>query len=359
MKAKRASGIELLRLISLFGITLCHMIGSGETLAGINKYFCLFANSGIHAGVGVLCFMLITGYYGAHFSLKRLNKTYSVIYICSIVCLGCSILAYGFSPMTALKSLIPVTSRRWWYASCYIYTLLLSPFLDRVAEKIDKKSFQKLLALLLTLFYVLPTFLYFDINDDKGKGLANMIIIYLLGRYLKMYPLKISNKTLWITLTSLIAVSFAGNCAVTIITQDIHWPFGRDCTVTALGIAVTLFLLCLRMKFVSKPINFIAKNAFYIYLLDFHMPFLKEQLNISQFEKSALFIPICITFVLGVMLISFAASLILQYPARLFEKILELIEKLVIKIVNRISPKLKAKIFKLSKTISEGDNSNV
>ena len=106
LKTKRASGIEFLRLLSLFGIILCHALSDGKSLTGINKYFCLLANSGIHAGVGVVCFMLITGYFGANFSLRRFNKTYSVIYICSLVCLGCAIIAYGFSPMTALLFLL-------------------------------------------------------------------------------------------------------------------------------------------------------------------------------------------------------------------------------------------------------------
>lgn len=356
LKTKRASGIEFLRLLSLFGIILCHVLSDGKSLTGINKYFCLLANSGIHAGVGVVCFMLITGYFGANFSLRRFNKTYSVIYICSLVCLGCAIIAYGFSPMTALKSLIPVTSGRWWYASCYIYTLLLSPFLDSLAKKIDQKVFQKLLALLLTLFYVLPTFLYFDINNDKGKGLANMIIIYLLGRYLKMYPPKISNKALWITMASLMAVSFAGNCAVTIVTKDIHWPFGRDCTVTTLGIALCLFLICARGKFESKTINFIAKNAFYIYLLDFHMPYLREQFNLLRFENSIVFIPVILGFVLLVMAISFVASLVLQYPAKLLEMMLDKLEKSAVKLAERIFPMLNP-IFTKLKTLAEGDYS--
>lgn len=356
VKTKRASGIEFLRLLSLFSIILCHALSDGKTLTGVNKYFCLLANSGIHAGVGVVCFMLITGYFGANFSFKRLNKTYSVIYICSLVCLGCTIIAYGFSPMAALKALIPVTSGRWWYASCYVYTLLLSPFLDSLAIKIDKKVFQKLLALLLTLFYVLPTFLYFDINNDKGKGLANMIIIYLLGRYLKMYPPKISSKALWFTMVSFMAISFVGNCAVTIVTSDIHWPFGRDCTVTTLGIALCLFLICSRGKFESNAINFIAKNAFYIYLLDFHMPYLREQFNLLRFENSIVFIPVILGFVLLVMVISFVASPVLQYPAKLFEIILDRLEKSAVKLAGRIFPKLKPMFIKL-KTLAEGDHS--
>ena len=124
-KTKRASGIELLRILSLFFIILCHTLSSGETLTGLNKYLCVLVNSGFHAGMGVTCFMLITGYFGAHFSLKRFNKTYSIIYICSLAALTSSIIFSGFSAMTAVKSIIPVTSGKWWYASCYIYTLLI------------------------------------------------------------------------------------------------------------------------------------------------------------------------------------------------------------------------------------------
>lgn len=353
-KPTRSSSIELLRLLSLFGIILCHTLSAGKTLAGFNKYFCLMANSGIHAGVGVICFMLITGYFGAHFSLKRLNKTYSIIYICPLVSVFYSIINEEFSALNFLKAFIPITSGKWWYASCYIFTMLLSPFLDELAEKIDKKRFQQLLGALISLFYIVPTFLYFDINNDKGKGIANMIIMYLLGRYLKLYPIKLQKKTLAIIMLSSMLLAFAGNTFVTLVTKSIHWPFSRDCALTTLVSAASLFLLTLELHFSSKAINFIAKNAFYIYLLGFIPVYFKELFAIEKFESSIFYAPVCIGFVFFAMTVSFLVSLILQYPADWLNKLIAVIEKNVFILINKVKIKLKSKHPNF-----EGDNINV
>lgn len=37
------------------------------------------------------------------------------------------------------------------------------------------------------LFSVLPTLFYFELVPDNGKGLVQMIMVYMIGRYIRMY----------------------------------------------------------------------------------------------------------------------------------------------------------------------------
>lgn len=86
-----------------------------------------------------------------------------------------------------IKSFFPVISRKYWFYSCYVVLFLLSPWLHAFITRLAEKSFRRFLLLLLVLFSVLPTFFYFEILPDNGKGLGQMIMIYLIGRYISLY----------------------------------------------------------------------------------------------------------------------------------------------------------------------------
>lgn len=339
-KYNRKSGVELLRLFCMFGIIICHAFSSGEELTGINKYLCIFFNSSFNAGYGVVCFMLITGYYGIKLTLDRFNKIYSTIYVCSITAI---ILMLAFdkpSLLDILTRLIPVSSRVMWYASCYIYLMLLSPFLNKLVASMSQKTYSILLAVLIAIFYIAPTFLYFDIMMDKGKGLVHMITAYLIGRYLKLYPVKIKKNVLWSCLILLIAFCFAGNVLATIVARDISWPFSRDCTIVTLLVSVCALLIAVDCDFVSKPINVFASKVFYMYLLGQIPVLVARFICLSNYIDSMVYVPMILAVSALSMLISFVIAVILQYPVKLFGKALEFIEKTGIKIYKKHSPKI-------------------
>lgn len=159
----------------------------GESLRGLNEYLVIFQNSCIHAGVGVTCFIFISGYYGISFSRKRLNKIWSIIWVCAICSLFFSVISGNISLIDCFKSIFPVITKKYWYASCYVFLLILSPWINKFIDCLERKDLQKLLLVSIFLFYILPTFFYFDIMNDKGKGLVQMIVCYMVGRYIAKY----------------------------------------------------------------------------------------------------------------------------------------------------------------------------
>lgn len=339
-KYNRKSGVEILRLFCMFGIIICHTFSSGEELTGINKYLCIFFNSSFNAGYGVVCFMLITGYYGIKLSLDKFNKIYSTIYVCSIITI-ILMLAFGKpSGLDILTRLIPVSSRSVWYASCYIYLMLLSPFLNKLIASMSQKTYRALLAVLIAIFYIAPTFLYFDIMGDKGKGIVHMITAYLIGRYLKLYPVKIKKSVLWSGLILLIAFCFAGNVLATFVARDISWPFSRDCTIVTLLVSVCALLIAVDSDFISKPVNIFASKVFYMYLLGQVPALIVRFINLSDYYDSMVYVPMILATSALSMLLSFAFAEILQYPVALFGKALEVIEKTGIKIYKKYQPKI-------------------
>lgn len=340
-KFDRKSGVEILRLFCIFGINICHLFSSGEELTGVNKYLCVFFNSSFNAGYGVVCFMLITGYFGVKLTLDKFNKLYSTIYICSLATLGYMLVFADLTKLGILKYLIPVTSKAMWYASCYIYLFFLSPFINKLVEAMSKKTYQALLGVLIALFYIAPTFLYFDIMQDKGKGLVHMLIAYLIGRYLKLYPIKISKGALWGCLAALIAICFAGNVFATIIANDISWPFSRDCTIITLLVSICALLIADSYAFVIKPINIFASKVFYMYLLGFVAHYLGTLINLNNYYNSPVYVPLILGLSAASMIICFIFAELLQYPALLMSKLMSIVEKQVVKIYNKLMPTFK------------------
>lgn len=78
MEAERNSGVELLRIICMFGIIFMHTFGIFyDKVSGIYLAAGIAINSLFNMGVSI--FMLISGYYGIRFSFKKLIRLESMI----------------------------------------------------------------------------------------------------------------------------------------------------------------------------------------------------------------------------------------------------------------------------------------
>ena len=60
-------------------------------------------------------------------------------------------------------------------------------YIDLIWQKLTKREFIKLIALMFIVFSVLPTFTTVHIMGDGGKGIMNMGLMYLIGRYDRLY----------------------------------------------------------------------------------------------------------------------------------------------------------------------------
>lgn len=183
MKHERSSNFELLRLLCIFGILVMHTFAGIDTAASPGNMLAnVFANSLFNTGV--TCFILLSGYFGIRFDLKKLiGLDLMVIFftLLGTVALG------DFGSKDLIKSCIPVLSRRYWFITCYFVLFILAPFLNQVAERLEREHFRRLLLLLLLVFSLIPTVTTYDVMQDAGKGLAHFVMIYLLGRYLARY----------------------------------------------------------------------------------------------------------------------------------------------------------------------------
>lgn len=83
----RNSSFEILRLAAMLMIIVSHIYAGtqgGEQFSTANKVIYILTNSLFGAGLGVIIFMLLSGYFLIKFSEQKLFKFISMTWVCSV-----------------------------------------------------------------------------------------------------------------------------------------------------------------------------------------------------------------------------------------------------------------------------------
>lgn len=294
-----------------------HIFGMFYTnLQGIQMIECLSINAVFNTGV--TCFVLISGYFGIKRDWTKIIKMIIMTFIYSFSTY--IILVYTktveFEWLSLIKSILPVVSSKYWFITCYIILSALAPYINQFAEKIDKKLFIKLITTLLIIFSIIPTFMYFDITNDSGKGIINMTLAYLIGRYIGLYHKNdtIDKKRIGIILAISILCTFLVNGIVSMISG--HVTLGiwfKDSAFFVIISAICIFLLFKTMTVKNKVINILAKNVLYIYILDsFIRKIINRVFDISPYINKWYIIFIVFMYALVVCMIAIIISYLVE-----------------------------------------------
>lgn len=315
-RKNRESAFELLRILSILGIITMH------ALAPIcwDPAFSLLSvvENGIFQ-IGVTCFILISGYFGIRRSTKKLFQLESIALFGSVLGLVLMLLrGEGVSMMDLLRTCFPVLTGKWWFLTCYVCILLVAPFLNKFLASLTQKQWLELLGILIILFYIAPTFLYFQIMNDSGKGLMNFLTIYLIGRYLRIYGIKRS-RWFWATGALLmLAANILLNIAFREILGRIELPFARDNSIFILLQGLCVFQFVGSLHFHSVWVNRIASFTYPAYILNSAVvlpllpPLTKEYLlDAGGAGMMALLI-------VGTVVVTFVLSILIELIRRLF-----------------------------------------
>lgn len=188
---ERQSNIELLRIVSMLFIVLEHILIMGTDFFSVpSGNQLLVANSIIgFTYVGVNCFILITGYFGADFSWKRLLSLYL---ICAFYELVGFLIVYSQGDVawstTALSYIIfPLSHSSVWFIRCYVILLLLLPIINAGLNNLDKKGYLYVLLLLTILNLYFGWFHKQQNFNGDGYNASQMVYVYVIGRYLNQY----------------------------------------------------------------------------------------------------------------------------------------------------------------------------
>lgn len=196
-KTIRESNFELMRIISMFFIVLFHFIvPTGGNLinstSGYTQMFFQFLS--ILIIVHVNSFILISGYFQYNKKIKY-KKVFELLLMAWMYKVVIGFGYYYFSSETLysleiLKILSPLELNNLWFLMIYLELFILSPYINILIERLDQKEHRKLLLILIIIFSIIPTITNQRMFKSSGFTLIHFVFIYILGAYLRKYPIK-------------------------------------------------------------------------------------------------------------------------------------------------------------------------
>jgi surface polysaccharide O-acyltransferase-like enzyme len=198
-KKERQSNIELLRIIAMFLVMVVH---ANVFSLGLPTYY-EYSNAPISsftrilieslAIVSVNVFVLISGWFGIHPSLKGFAK---FIFQCLFFSIGIYLISvivnHSSLSMKGLAECLFLTQKQW-FIKAYIALYILSPILNVFVEQASKQQLRKT----ILFFYAFQT-IYGFTNAAAfivyGYSTFSFIGLYLLARYVNTYYTACCNK---------------------------------------------------------------------------------------------------------------------------------------------------------------------
>ena len=271
---QRRSDIELLRIVSMAAVVIVHLNFASIGVPKIESFSQLFEARNLWqvsvqsiAIIGVNCFALISGFFGIR---ARWKSGLNFLVQCLIYSLGLFILAdasLGFIAPFAdyVKACQILSCNDLWYVPAYFGLYLLAPFLNAGCEALSRRQFSALLVLFV-VFNLWCGWWYGGSFNPTGYTLVQLILLYLIGRYISKYPLPIAGtqKCRIIAFVIFLAASMA---------SVVLYPFMPPAKLFAYNSpivmiqSVALLFAFMNPKFSSRSVNFVAQSSFAVYLI--------------------------------------------------------------------------------------------
>lgn len=277
-KSVRQSNFELLRIICMLMIVAGHIIiqhGGDYNLHDsefvipnfIKGFLCVAVNT----------FILISGYWGIQFKVKKLMRMeFQVIFYSVLIFIIMTILGYH---QIELKKdffyFLPVITKRYWFVTCYITLFVISPFLNKIKTSLSISEYRRFLFGGFIIIYLWPTFNFLinapNLIEDAGYGIVNFIYLYFLGDYIHRFF--ITDRS-WIFYMALYLIF---GLLLGIVQYLLSWILGfiftsyiSYNTLFILAASVSLFISFTKISFHSNWINKLAKPCLAVYLIHLH-----------------------------------------------------------------------------------------
>lgn len=195
MPSNRQFNFELLRLACALMIIAGHIVSihGVESQSGTLAY-----NITICLSPWFMCavnsFVLLSGYFGIRTNTKKLWQMNDMVTFYSVILLGVAC-AWGGHILDVKRDfmyLFPVLTKKYWFITVYFALCLLAPALNAFVEKVDRELLKKTIWIGVCLFVGVPTLGYLlnfsAVVEDAGYGIMSFCMLYLIGRYWRLYP---------------------------------------------------------------------------------------------------------------------------------------------------------------------------
>lgn len=267
-------------------------------------------------------FVMISGWFEIKPSLKGfLSFIFQCLYFLVGVYVVCAIVGIStFSVRGLLENLLFVKDLDYWFIKSFIILYLFSPMLNAFVNTCSKNQ---LLVTLLgfyafqTLYgWLYPSAAFFE----AGYSPVSFMGLYLLARYIRMYPMKVTSfkpstdATIIVGLCLLQTLAVVGciELRIPVINQLVNYGgYINPLTVLTAAYVVLCFS---KFRFQSKIINWVAGSSFAVYLSSTHKCIFKHYyketiISMANFDLGC-------AIILAFLIIVFMVSVLLDQPRK-------------------------------------------
>ena len=202
----RSLNFDFLKIVLMYSIVIFHVVSVGGGIICSEPFsfrYELYCTIYTATGCAVNTYALIAGYFGVSESKTRYTNLAllwlrafwygAIVTLCFLI----------FMPeAVGLKHYIcvafPVTGRAYWYLTAYYMLYLFKPILNSAFRIITQKRIRVLLILFISVISI-PAMLNRDaFGMIKGFSPWWLMIMYLIGGYIRKYGLLSKIKTFWL-----------------------------------------------------------------------------------------------------------------------------------------------------------------
>ena len=186
IKKERDSNFELCRLACMFYIVIYHLIIHVPDVYE-NTIWGRPIRTLCH--IGVIVFVMISGYYGIRRKWNRLIKLALSVSFYNGLGLILAVLIFGvpFKFESLLPIILPITKGGYWFITSYIVLYLIAPYINIVFESVEKREFHIILAVLVGVVCYGGGLM--DCEIGNGRGILAFVLSYSMGFYIhRFYP---------------------------------------------------------------------------------------------------------------------------------------------------------------------------
>ena len=254
----RNSNIELLRIIAMMFIVIWHIsVHAQKGELPSHNYIAAITTTGVNL------FVLISGYFGIKLRWKSLLNILSTVIFYYLVQFIADILIFDFKPSVGhfINIIAPISRSPWWFMTCYIVLVLISPGLNIVKNNATDKQYKLIIATLIFLSCISGFIFTNGLINPNGFNLFHFVTLYFVGDAIKRFEIAKYFKTyqLWVIYIIATMALFVYLKAISGNTKYNN-PF-------LMIAAISFFCIFTKTKLNNKKINNIARYMLPLYLL--------------------------------------------------------------------------------------------
>ena len=267
--------------------------------------------------VGVILFVLISGFYGIKPSFRGFAKllVITMVYFLPLQFIQLYMEGRLSHPRAILNSLMFITNTPYWFIRTYLYLYLCAPLVNTFIKSSSQKQTNVLLFILGVISVYFGT-AQGDPSLSDGKNLVNFLFLYLFGYTIKYYQNHLQRINILHYLVAYILLNFSIISMLllfkrgTLIGDEIWKLAFPYCSPILILNAVLLFVVFSNISVNSKFVNVIASSMFAVYLLHCHpaiiqiyQPIVCEWINITPMSSYVTSIAASMLIMVGSILV--------------------------------------------------------